>query len=105
MTAFTLVEAVIVLIRVRYEGKAFFHYRKDVFFFTQNAQNYMKREATQNHEPRSPWRGSILRILRVLRETFRDLLLRVFVFENLQIVTNSPKGHDDLTETKSAGCL
>ena len=32
---------------------------------------------------------------------FRDLLLRVFVFENLQIVTNSPKGHDDLTETKS----
>jgi hypothetical protein len=24
-----------------------------------------------------------------------------FVFENLQIVTNSPKGHDDLTGTKS----
>ena len=43
----------------------------------------------------------ILRILRVLRETFRDHLLRVFVFENLQIVTNSPKGHDDLTGTKS----
>ena len=32
---------------------------------------------------------------------FRDLLLRVYVFENLQIVTNSPQGHDDLTETKS----
>ena len=53
MTAFTLVEAVIVLVRVRYEGKAFFHYRKDVFFFTQNAQNYVKREATQNIEART----------------------------------------------------
>ena len=70
MTAFTLVEAVIVLVRVRYEGKAFFHYRKDVFFFHAECAELCETRSDAKKGERNCLPSSILRVLRETSVTF-----------------------------------